>query len=158
MRRRYELNNMQWDRIRRMLPTRRHSGGPGRPWRPHRRLINAILWILHTGAPWRDLPERYGPWQTAYDRFNRWRKDGTWLRIWRNGLRRLDRGGRIDDDLWVIDATLSRASRAAGGARRHSRQPRRLGGNAKTQLEEPEDHALGRSKPKFGVGPPGKSR
>jgi transposase len=151
MRRRYELTNRQWDRIRRRLPPRHHRGGPGRPWRPHRRLINGILWVLHTGAPWRDLPERYGPWQTAFDRFNRWRQDGTWVRLWRQGLRRLAGRGRIDRALWIIDASLARASRAAAGARRASRQPRRLGGTARTQLEEPEDHALGRSKGGFGT-------
>jgi transposase len=44
-------------------------------------VINGILWKLRTGAPWRDLPERYGPWQTCYDRFIRWRRDGTWDRL-----------------------------------------------------------------------------
>jgi transposase len=151
MRRRYELNNRQWERIRRLLPPLHHQGGPGHPWRPHRRLINGILWILHTGAPWRDLPERYGPWQTAFDRFNRWRQDGTWVRLWRQQLRRLDRSGRIGRDLWVIDASLARASRAAGGARHASAGPRRLGGSSRTQLEEPEDHALGRSKGGLGT-------
>src|SRR5262245_61063516 len=47
----------------------------------HLRAVDGILWHLHTGAPWRDLPERYGPWQTVYDRFNRWRRDGTWATI-----------------------------------------------------------------------------
>jgi hypothetical protein len=58
----------------RLLPPRQ----AGRPWKDHRRAVNGILWHLHTGAPWPDTPERYGPWQTVYDRFNRWRKDGTY--------------------------------------------------------------------------------
>jgi|SRR5579884_1923007 len=48
---------------------------------PYRPLANGILWHVHTGAPWPDTPSRYGPWQTVYDRFNRWRKDGTWAKI-----------------------------------------------------------------------------
>ena len=150
MRRRYELRNRQWERIRPLLPHPRHRGGPGHPWRPHRRLLNGILWVLHTGAPWRDVPERYGPWQTAYDRFNRWRQDGTWSKILTRLLGRLDRAGRMGRDLWCIDASIIRASRAASGARKGSRQPRRLGGNQATRLEEPADHALGRSRGGFG--------
>lgn len=54
---------------------------PGRPWRSHRQSINGILWILNSGAPWRDLPERYGSWKTIYDRFRRWQRDGTLAKI-----------------------------------------------------------------------------
>jgi transposase len=71
---------------------------------------------LHTGAPWRDLPERYGPWQTVFYRFNGWRRDGTWVRIVTSLLDELDDKGRIDHDLWCIDGTVVRASRAAAGA------------------------------------------
>src|SRR5205809_4572354 len=81
---RYELTDSQWECLAPFFPEipepyQQHH--PGRPLRLHRRIVNAILWHLHTGAPWRDLPERYGPWQTVYDRFNRWRKDGTWAQI-----------------------------------------------------------------------------
>jgi transposase len=78
--------------------------------------MHGILWRLHTGAPWRDLPERYGPWQTVYERFNRWRRDGTWDRLAVHLLGELDARGRIDRDLWCIDATVVRASRSAAGA------------------------------------------
>ena len=81
MRRRYEIGDRQWQRLEPLLPHRTHHGGPGHPWLPHRRLLNGILWVLHAGAPWRDVPDRYGPWQTVYDRFNRWRRDGTWARV-----------------------------------------------------------------------------
>jgi transposase len=56
------------------LPQPKHHGGRGRPLKDHRRIFNGILWRLHTGAPWRDIPERYGPWQSVYTRFRRWRR------------------------------------------------------------------------------------
>jgi transposase len=150
-RRRYELSNRFWERLRPLLPHPKHHGGPGRPWCSHRRILNGIRWILHTGAPWRDLPARYGPWETVYSRFNRWRQDGTWNKLLSRFLGRLNRQGRIDQELWCIDATIIRASRAAGGARRLAAQPRCLGGKQATQLQEPEDHALGRSQGGFGT-------
>jgi transposase len=79
-------------------------------------VLNAIFWLLRTGAPWRDLPERYGPWQTVYEWFNRWRSDGTWDRMLQALQICLDRQGRIDWDLWCVDGTTVRASRAAAGA------------------------------------------
>jgi transposase len=85
-------------------------------------VVNGILWILHTGAPWRDLPERYGPWETVYKRFNRWRADGTWVRIVTSLLDELDDRGQIDHDLWCIDASVIRASRAAAGAKKKERE------------------------------------
>jgi transposase len=116
MRRRYELSWRQWERIAHLFPDLRHQGGPGRPFHPHQPLLNGILWILHTGAPWRDVPERYGPWQTVFDRFNRWRKDGTWGRILGHLLDHLDNHGQLGRRLWLVDASLIRASRAAAGA------------------------------------------
>jgi transposase len=150
-RRRYELSNGHWERLQRLLPHAKHNGGPGRPWASHRRVLNGIRWILYSGAPWRDLPARYGPWQTVYSRFNRWRQDGTWNNILSRFLGRLDRQGRIDHDLWCIDASIIRASRAAAGARRVAAGPRWLGGKQATQLQEPQDHALGRSQGGFGT-------
>jgi transposase len=150
-RRRYELSIWHWERLRPLFPDPKHHGGPGRPWTSHRRNLNGIRWILHTGAPWRDLPTRYGPWQTVFSRFNRWRQDGTWNKILSRLLGRLDRQKRIDRELWCIDATIVRASRAAGGARRAAAKLRCLGGNQATQMQEPEDHALGRSQGGFGT-------
>lgn len=65
---RYELNDRQWKAIEPLLPRQRRGGA----WRDHRTSINGISWRLHTGAPWRDVPSRYGPWQTVYERFARW--------------------------------------------------------------------------------------
>jgi transposase len=79
-------------------------------------MLNAVLWILRTGAPWRDLPERYGPWQSAYEYFTRWRTNGTYDRILEALQIRLDREGNIDWDLFCIDGSIVRASRSAAGA------------------------------------------
>jgi transposase len=54
----------------------------GKPWRDHRQVLGGILWKLHTGRPWRDVPTRFGPWQTCYSRLRRWQRDGTWARLW----------------------------------------------------------------------------
>jgi transposase len=118
--RRYEIDPRHWGWIDPLLPHRTHHGRRGRPWKDHHTVINGILWILHAGAPWRDLPECYGPWQTVYDRFNRWRKDGTWARIVTRLLRQLERRGRIGRDLWCVDSTIVRATRAAAGAKKNS--------------------------------------
>jgi transposase len=68
----------------------------GRQWRDHRTIVNGIFWILFSGAPWRDLPERYGSWQTGHRRFTRWRKDGTWDKALAKLQLKADRGGLLD--------------------------------------------------------------
>jgi transposase len=111
---RHALSDDHYRLIEPLLPT---NDRPGHPWKDHRTVINGILWILHTGAPWRDLPRAtYGPWQTVYERFNRWTKDGTWDRLLETLHARLDAGGQIDWDLFAIDGTSVRASRSAAGA------------------------------------------
>ena len=72
MPRRHELPDAEWARLEPLLPPRK----PGAPRKDDRRILNGILWKLATGAPWRDLPERYGPWQTVYTRFWRWSRGG----------------------------------------------------------------------------------
>lgn len=79
-------------------------------------MLNAIFWRLNTGAPWRDLPERYGPWQTAYDRFWRMRQSGLLDRIIERLQLCLNEAGLIDPALFCIDGTNVRAARAAAGA------------------------------------------
>lgn len=111
--RKHELTDEQWELLNEMLPA---PSARGPPRRDLKQALNTIFWLLRTGAPWRDLPERYGPWQTAYHWFNRWRRDGTWDRMLEALHIRLDRKGRIDWDLWCVDGTTVRASRAAAGA------------------------------------------
>jgi transposase len=79
-------------------------------------MLNGILWILRTGAPWRDLPERYGPWQSVYEYFTEWRAAGVYDRILEILQIRLDSEGRIDWDLFCVDGSIVRASRSAAGA------------------------------------------
>ena len=112
--RRHEISDEQWDLIQPSLPVR--TATTGRPPRDPRDMVNAMLWVLRTGAPWRDLPERFGPWQTVYDYFSVWRKEGVFDRILEALQIRLDAEGRIDWDLWCIDGSSIRASRAAAGA------------------------------------------
>jgi transposase len=111
---RHELNDEQWALISGWLPL--SAAKTGRPARDPRTIWNGIFWILRTGAPWRDLPERFGPWQTVYDHFSRWRRSGVFARIVREMQVRLDREGRIDWNMWCVDGTQIRATRAAAGA------------------------------------------
>jgi transposase len=113
--RRHELSDAQFKLIEPFLPV---AEGAGHPWNPHWPLLNGIFWRLRTGTPWRDLPARYGPWQTVYDRYVRFRRDGTWARILQALQVKLDVRGEIDWDQWSLDSTNIRASRAAAGARK----------------------------------------
>ena len=75
MLRRYELNDDEWNRIVNLLPPE-NTGKRGRPRKCNRTILNGMVWIARSGAPWRDLPERYGPWETVYSRFRKWIEDG----------------------------------------------------------------------------------
>lgn len=119
MPKRHELTDGQFTRIEPLLPENGRRGGQ---WNVHRTILNGMLWRLCTGAPWRDLPERYGPWQTVFDRFNRWSRDGTLRAIAEALFVELDNAGLIDWDLWHIDGSSIRASRAAAGAAAKSSQ------------------------------------
>jgi transposase len=113
---RHELTDAAWAVVGPLLPPapkRRR----GRPWREHRAVLNGILFVLATGVPWRDAPERYGPWQTLYERFARWSDDGTLDRVLRALLREMNARGAIDWGLWCVDGTSIRALKAAAGAR-----------------------------------------
>lgn len=109
-----ELTETAWVRIEPLLPAGRKRGGQ---WRDHRQVINAILWKIRTGAPWRDLPERYGSWKTAHERLRRWTADGTWDRILDEVVVKDDAVGKVE---WVfsIDSSSVRAHQHAAGARK----------------------------------------
>ena len=111
--RRYELSDEEWDVIEPLLPPPAQTG---RPRRSAREVWNAIFWVLRSGAPFRDLPERFGPWQTIYHRFNSWRREGIFDCVLEGLQIRLDAEGHIDWDLWCVDGSSVRASKAAAGA------------------------------------------
>ena len=108
-----ELTDESWAVIASLLPAQ----GRGGRWSDHRKVVDGILWKLRTGAPWRDVPERYGPWQTCYDRFVRWRRDGTWDRLLAHAQAKSD---AVGDVVWEVsvDSTAARAHQHAAGARK----------------------------------------
>ena len=112
--RRHELTDEQWALVELLIP--RSTARTGRPPSDPRLMLNGIFWVLHTGAPWRDLPDRFGPWQTVYDHFSRWRKAGVFARVVEALQLKLDERGLIDWDLWCVDGAHVRATRAAAGA------------------------------------------
>ena len=71
----YDIADEQWKRIQPLLPPE-YTGKKGRPRKDNRIMLNGMLWVNHSGAQWRQLPERYGPWQSVYARFAKWRDDG----------------------------------------------------------------------------------
>jgi transposase len=111
---RHELTDEQWQLVKPFVPCSRAR--TGRPRCDAHLMLNGIFWILSTGAPWRDLPERFGPWQSVYGYFSRWRKAGVFARIIQALQIKLDERGLIDWELWCVDGANVRAARAAAGA------------------------------------------
>jgi transposase len=113
--RRGELTDEQWEKLAPLLPPQKPA--VGREAKDHRLILNGILWILRTGAPWRDLPERYGPWQTVASRFYRWVKAGVWQRVLEALQQQADAKGAIDWEKHSVDSTIIRAHQHAAGAK-----------------------------------------
>jgi transposase len=111
-RRGYEPAGEQYERIEHLLP---EVEGRGSPYNDHRKVVNGIFWILRSGAPWRDVPKRYGNWWTAHDRFRRWTEDGNLESIVRHLQGELDAEGRIDWSQFNMDITIFQAARVAAG-------------------------------------------
>lgn len=111
-----DLTNEQWEQLEAVLPPQKpHTGRPGMD---HRQVMNGILWVLRTGAPWRDVPERYGKWTTVYSRFQRWRKQGVWDRVLAELQTMKSRDKRIDWEIHLIDGSVVRAHQHAAGAKK----------------------------------------
>lgn len=108
-----DLTNAEWGRLEPLLP---RGGARGGRWSEHRRVINGVLFRARTGVPWRDLPERFGPWETVYKRHRRWSADGTWDMLLARVQAAENAEGRIDWDV-SVDSTTARAHQHAAGAR-----------------------------------------
>jgi transposase len=100
---RFDLSDFEWELIRPLLPNK--PRGVARV--DDRRVLNGIFWVLRTGSPWRDLPERYGPSTTIYNRFNRWAKAGVWVRVFETLAE------RSPDSMLLIDSSIIRANQQA---------------------------------------------
>lgn len=118
---RHEVSDEEWAILEPLLP--KSEATTGRPAKGLRLMLNGVMWILNTGAPWRDLPDRFGPWQTVYGHFKTWRATGVYDAILDALHVGLDKEGKIDWDLWCIDGTSIRATRAAGGAEKKVARP-----------------------------------
>jgi len=116
--RRYELTDEQWNLIESLMPKRK----PGGRWNDHRVTLNGMMWVLKSGSPWRDMPERYGSWKSVYDRFRRWTDDGTIDKILARLRLKLDNEGYIDWAVWCVDGSNVRAHVSAAGASQVSKK------------------------------------
>jgi transposase len=121
---RHELTDTQWERLQPLLPPQK--GSRGRPSLDHRNVINGMLWIDKTGAPWRDMPEQYGSWKTVSSRFYRWRKAGIWERVLAEVQRAADAAGHVQWTIHYIDSSIVRAHQHAAGAKRGSLKVKHL--------------------------------
>ncbi|MFI9756308.1 IS5 family transposase [Streptomyces collinus] len=119
-----DLTDAEWERLRPFLPVSNRRCGR---WRDHRQVIDGILHRVRTGVQWRDLPERFGPWKTVYERHRLWSADGTWERLLQQVQAEADAAGEIDWDI-SVDSTIVRAHQHAAGAHRSAAGSRLKGG------------------------------
>ena len=110
---RHELKEEQWNRIKDMLPPERKPQR-GRPGKSNREMLNAMVYWLNTGVPWRDLPERFGPWQSVYSRFRAWTKAGEWEDV----LKNLIQQDIVDETTLMLDSTTVKVHQHASGAKK----------------------------------------
>ncbi len=136
---RYELTDDGWARIEPLLPTQQRGG----KWADHRTLLNGMFWALNSGAQWRDMPERYGHWETVYGRYRRWTREGLFERILNALHVSLDEDGRIDWSVFDVDGSNIRAHRSAAGAAKASKKTGQA--NPETSPWDDPAEALARS-------------
>jgi len=110
---RHEISEKQWNKIKDLFPPERKPQG-GRPGKSNREMFNAILYWLNTGIPWRDLPERFGPWQSVYSRFRAWTKAGVREQI----LQSLIEQDLVDETTLMIDSTTVKVHQYASGVKK----------------------------------------
>lgn len=138
---RKDLTDRQWRVLEPLLPRPNRLGRP-RKW-SRRRLVDGVRWRVRVGAPWRDVPERYGHWQSVYGLFRCWQRAGVWPLVWARLMALADAAGLVG--WWVsVDSTICRAHQhAAGACRDTAAQAEPPGGIGDA---EPPDHGLGRSR------------
>ena len=112
---RHALSDAQYERIKELLPGK--STDRGVTAKDNRLFVDAILFVKNTGIPWRDLPERFGNWNSVYQRFNRWSKNGVWDRI-------AAALTEFDQEELQLDSTIVRAHQHAAGQKKRSSKPR----------------------------------
>lgn len=116
-----ELTNAQWEQIAALLPADPvRADGRGRPWSDRRKVLNGALWVLRTGAPWQDLPPRYGPYQTAHRRFQQWVRAGVIERVLLALAAHLQEAGGLDVTECFVDGTFVPAKKKGGWSGRPS--------------------------------------
>lgn len=108
-----DLSDAQWAILKPLLQPRGRPEGRGRPWRDARAVLNGVLWVLRTGAPWHDLPSRYPSYQTCHRRFQQWRREGTLTHVLTRLAEDLRDRGKIDLSETFIDASFSSAKKGA---------------------------------------------
>jgi len=111
MSKRYELTDQEWSQIKPLLPPER-TGQKGRPAKNHRTFLNGIVWLARSGAPWRDLPERYGSWKSVYTRFCKWRDTGLLEQTFQT------LSTDADFENLMIDSTIVKVHKSAAGAKK----------------------------------------
>ena len=117
------LTDVVWEKIQPFLPKRRAVRG--RPWQDDRLTLEGILWVLRTGARWKDLPERYPSPATCWRRLQLWERQGLWLKIWRAFLAELDAKGTLDWSEVFMDGSFAPAKKggSALGKPKRAREP-----------------------------------
>ena len=117
------MTDRMWAQLEPLLPDR--SPRRGGQWREHREVVEAIIWRVRTGSPWRDLPEDFPAWQTVWWRFDRWSRDGTWDRVLTALVAEADARGVLD---WTVavDSTINRAHQHATNTKRDTGGPTEL--------------------------------
>ncbi|MGP5034505.1 IS5 family transposase [Brachybacterium alimentarium] len=135
---RREISDEVWAVMEPLMPT---ASGRSRPWSDHRLAVEGMAWKYRTGAPWRDVPERFGKWNSIYKRFARWSEDGTWEKLLAEVQKQADAAGKVD---WVvsIDSTIARVHQHGATLKRDEGAL----SNHRDPWIEPPDHAIGRSR------------
>lgn len=116
MLRRHEIKDQDWERIQDLLPP--ENTGEGRPSKPNREMLNGMLWKVKTGAPWRDLPVRFGPWKTVYSRFRLWSSNDIFEQVFES----LTSDADLQDV--SLDSTSCKVHQHAAGAKKGLKTPK----------------------------------